>query len=478
MQAGATPPAQAALARIAASPRPRILFVAHAFGGGVRRHIDELAASIAEDAEVLLLQPAPGGRAALRWLRAGEPLALFPEMASDWEALVALLRALGIGRVHFHHVHGFVEDVLQLPARLECPHDVTLHDHFPICPNYHLTAGDGRYCGGEPGCRRCLESGAAQWPLSIDQWRKAFEELLAAAERVIAPSRDCAERVRAFLPGVSPVVWSHPRGPAQALRAPVRVLVPGAISPGKGMGLLEACVHDAAARGLPLHFRVLGYTARALPSWPALPFSLTGEFEEGRLAELIALERGDVVFFPAQCPESFSYTLSDALDSALPIVATNLGALPERLAGRAGTRVVPWDSTPREVNDALLACAPTPAVPSPPPQAPMSFETYRARYLERLCLPPARRQDTLPRVPLRWLEAPAEVDPPTTTLAWLFGDGILCGRASSRGKLARRVAEADALLAEARERLARVEASRSWRLTAPLRAIARWFGKR
>lgn len=477
MPPGATASAETALQRIAGSPRPRILFVTHAFGGGVRRHIDELAAGISADAEVLLLQPAPGGRAALRWLSAGEPLALFPEMRAEWEALVALLRALGVARVHFHHVHGFGEEILQLPVRLGCPHDVTLHDHFPICPNYHLTTGDGRYCGGEPGCQRCLEAGAAQWPMSIDQWRRVFEAFLAAAGRVIAPSMDCAGRVRRFLPSVAPVVWTHPRGPAQAPRAPLRVLVPGAISPAKGMALLEACVRDAAARGLPLHFRVLGYTARPLPPWPALPFSLTGEFEEGRLPELIALERGDVVFFPAQCPESFSYTLSDALDAALPIVATDLGALPERLAGRASTRVLRWDSPAGEVNDAILACAAAPAEPPAPPQE-TSFEDYRARYLEGLPARGAATGHAIPAIPARWLEAPVEADPPTTTLAWLFGDGILCGRASSREKLARRAAEADALLARAHEHMARVEASRSWRLTAPLRALARWLRPR
>lgn len=475
MQAAARTSAEADLKRIATSPRPRILFVTHAFGGGVRRHIDELAAGIAADAEVLLLQPAGGGRVALRWLRAGEHLALFPEMRAEWEGLLSLLRAVGVARVHFHHVHGFDEEVLRLPERLDCPHDVTLHDHFPICPNYHLTDGDGRYCGGEPGCQRCLEAGPAQWPLSIDEWRTRFERFLAAAGRVIAPSRDCAGRVRGFLPSVSPVVWSHPRGRARTLRKPLRVLVPGAISPAKGMALLEACVRDAAARDLPLHFRVLGYTARPLPSWPALPFSLTGEFDEGRLPELIALERGDVVFFPAQCPESFSYTLSDALDSALPIVATDLGALPERLAGRTSTRVVGWDSTPGEVNDAILACAAAAAEHPVSPQEP-SFEDYGVRYLQGLRA--AAPAGTVPGVPARWLEAPVEVDPPTTTLAWLFADGILCGRASSRGKLARRAAETDALLAQLRSHVSRIESSRSWRVTAPLRALARWLRTR
>jgi glycosyltransferase involved in cell wall biosynthesis len=477
MQGAATPSAAADLERIARSPRPRLLFVTHAFGGGVRRHIDELAACIADDAEVLLLQPALPGRLALRWLRAGETLAVWPEAALDWEALVALLRALGVDRVHVHHVHGFPIEVLDLPARLDCPCDVTLHDHFPLCPEYHLTDGNGRYCGGEPGCQRCLGAGPAQWPLTIDAWRARFEAFLAAADRVIAPSRDCVERVRRFLPSVSPVCWPHARHAAVPSPAPLRVLVPGALSPAKGMALLEACVRDAAARGLPLHFRVLGYTARPLPHWAALPFSLTGEFPEGRLAELIALERGDVVFFPAQCPETFSYTLSDALDSGLPIVATDLGALPERLAGREGCRLVRWDAPASAVNDALLASAPLPSERAAPAEA-MTFEAYRALYAERLPAAPRARGDRIPAIPARWLEAPVQVDPPTTTLAWLFDDAILCGRASSLEKLARRASEADHDLAHSRLRLARIESSRSWRLTGPLRALARWTRSR
>lgn len=164
--------------------------------------------------------------------------------------------------------------------------------------------------------------------------------------------------------------------------------------------------------------------------------------------------------------------MSDALDAALPIVATDLGALPERLAGRASTRVVRWDSPAGEVNDAILACAAAPAERSAPRQE-TSFEEYRARYLQALPAHGAAPGDAIPGLPARWLEAPVEADPPTTTLAWLFGDGILCGRASSREKLARRAAEADALLAQVHEHVARIESSRSWRLTAPLRALAR-----
>ena len=46
------------LRRLAASPRPKVVLVSHGWGGGVRRHVDELAAALAGRAEVLRLGPA------------------------------------------------------------------------------------------------------------------------------------------------------------------------------------------------------------------------------------------------------------------------------------------------------------------------------------------------------------------------------------------------------------------------------------
>jgi glycosyltransferase involved in cell wall biosynthesis len=499
----------AALERLRGSPRPRVLFLSHAFGGGVGRHIDELAGAIAADAEVLLLQPHLDSFLALRWLGPGENLALWVRAADEWERLVELLQAIGIDRIHFHHVHGLPRGILELPRRLGCPHDVTLHDFFPACPAYHLTGADGRYCGGDPRCRQCTDARPAQWGLSIDEWRSTFGELLAKAARVIAPSQDAARRIGAFFPSVAPVVWPHPEAEAPAPRTPLRVLVPGAISPAKGLDVLEACVRDAARRALPLHFRVAGFTARPIPSWPELPFSIAGEYRERDLDALIALEKGDVFFFPAQCPETFSYTLSAALATPLPIVATDLGALPERLAGRGNARIVRHDAAAAAMNDAILEAAATSSARAGSARDRMAPDAYRARYLEGL-----RRSGAagpaLPTVPSRWLESPRH-SPELSSFAWLYDDAIRCGRAASREELVRRAAEVDAQLAElsrAREELARsatcladretelasaraesarvaaeaaagrervraMESSRSWRMTAALRALAR-----
>ena len=463
-----------ALERLRASPRPRVLMVSHAFGGGVARHLADLVAAVAQDVEVLLLRPDGAGSVALRWIRDGETLALWFDAEREWTALLQVLAGIGIERVHFHHVHGFPPAVLELPRMLACGHDLTLHDFFPACPEYHLTGGDNRFCGGAADCRRCLDKAPAQWKLSIDEWRVRFAALLAGAGRVIAPSRDAAQRLQVFFPRVAPVVWPHPRPVASPLTPPLRVLVPGAISPEKGLALLEACVRDAASRALPLHFRVLGYTASAIPQWPELPFSLSGEFPEGALPALIAHEGGDLFFFPALCPETYSYTLSDAMATGLPIVATDLGAFPERLANHPQARVVPWSATPSAFNDALLSAAgAAPASPRAPSEHGTPLAQYRAWYLE--AIPPASRspQAPLPAIAASWLEAPAIDDKPVTTLTWHYRDAFLCGRGLSRARLERGIAAAEARLEEDARRVAELHASTSWRLTAPLRALKR-----
>lgn len=471
-----------ALDWLGASPLPRILFVTHAFTGGVYRHVHELARAVQGRAVTLLASPAPQGRLALELIGADDPFALYLDMDRDWEAFVGLLRSIGIDRLHLHHVHGWPPAVLDLPQQLGCAHDVTLHDYFPVCAEYHLTAGGG-FCGGERDCRRCEDVRASSWPWSLDEWRQRHGDFLVRAQRVIAPSQDCAHRIHTHHPAVTPVVWPHPQADAKPTRPIVRVLVPGGISPAKGIDVLEACARDARERDLPLHFRVLGFLARPIPHWPELPLSVAGEFPEGRLPELLALEHGDVVFFPAQCAETFSYTLSDALGTALPIVATDLGALPERLARRDNARLVRATASAREMNDVLLAAA-GPQRGAWAPGTSGAVERYAQTYLECLSRS-AAPSTTRPTIRSEWLVAPVHVDPPTTTLAWLYDDAVLCGKADSHAKLRRRTAEADPELAQLPElrrraddadrRLAEIHASTSWRITAPLRRLVTWL---
>ena len=347
------------VARLAASPRPGIVFIAHAWGGGIRRHMNDLARLAGARANVLYLEPAGDDSVKLTWPRAGESFDARFRLPADLPALAGMLRAIGVARLHFHHVHGLPRAVLDLPRATGLPYDCTLHDYFAICPQYHLVDRQGRYCG-EPaaaGCAACLSARPPQWPLDITAWRALFGEFLRGAARVIAPSHDVEARMQRYFPTLPIVVWPHPEFAAKPAPPMLRVVTLGNLSTEKGLRVVVACASDARRRALPLAFRVLGATAEPLAQAPDVPLTIHGSYADDDLPALLAAERADVLFFPAQVPETYAYTLSVALATDTPIVASAIGALPERLAGRTRVRLLPFDAPASVWNDAMIDVA-------------------------------------------------------------------------------------------------------------------------
>jgi glycosyltransferase involved in cell wall biosynthesis/GT2 family glycosyltransferase len=343
------------LLRLAESRKHLVLFVALAWGGGIRRHMTELAMMIGDRCNVLLLEPAGEDAVMLSWFAAEEDFSAWFSLPDEMEALTSLLRALGLERIHIHHVHALPRAVLELPKLLGVPYDCTLHDYYAICPQYHLVTEDGQYCG-EPdaaGCAACLAKRPGQWAMDIATWRGVFGHLLKGAERVIAPSRDVARRIGRYFPELRITVLAHPETPGPKPSPFVRVVTLGNLSPEKGLHVVAACAKDAQARALPLSFRILGPTTEPLPQWPEATLSIHGQYSEADLPRLFAAESPDVLWFPAQVPETYSYTLSVAMTTGLPIVASDLGALPERLANYPQAVIVPWNAPPATWNDIL-----------------------------------------------------------------------------------------------------------------------------
>lgn len=351
------------LARLSRSTKPRIVFVGHHWGGGVTKHIQDLSQLIESDCEVLLLKPSAKNGVELRWLRSDEECAVyfnFPDQQTD---LIELLRSIGTTRLHYHHVHGLPQAVLRLPEFLDLAYDCTLHDYFPICPQYNLNTVQGRYCG-EPdlaGCTACLAERPAQWGLSITAWRECFKLFLLRADRVIVPTQDVAQRMHRYFHDLKVQVIAHPDDRVRIrFSSPTsyrKILILGGLSKMKGLHLVEACAIDARDRHLPLSFRILGFTEEPIKQWPEVNLSIHGQYREEELLNLLAIERGDLILLPSQVPETYSYVLSAAMTSGLPILAARIGALVERLSDYPLAQFIDWQASPRQWNDVLLNVA-------------------------------------------------------------------------------------------------------------------------
>jgi GT2 family glycosyltransferase/glycosyltransferase involved in cell wall biosynthesis len=338
------------------SDLPTILLVSHDFGGGVRRHILELVERVSGAANCLLLASTTRGAALSVPALPGHPeLSLPADRVAD---LVVLLEFAGVKRAHIHHLMGMDVDIRGLLHRLNVPFDVTVHDYFAICPQVNLLPWlQASYCG-EPdiaGCNACIADRPSYGSRDIVSWRRGHAWLFIEAERIFCPSEDVRKRLARYGYERNAIVVPHEPvaagswavvPPALGKGRALRVAVIGVLADHKGAVSVMTVAGAADLAELSIH--VIGYVEKELPEPLAGRIEITGEYEEGELPAALAAVKPHVVWFPSQWPETYSYTLSAAIDAGLPIVATRIGAFPERLEGRPLTWLADPDSSTEE----------------------------------------------------------------------------------------------------------------------------------
>lgn len=373
-------PARLALdiARVVNSERRVILNVTHNRDGGTLRHQLELATRYGSMAIFLRLKPSAQG-VVLELTGHEEGLELVFEVPTQLDKLRQTLKELGVVHIHYHHVLGHDDWILDLPSWLGVTHDFTAHDYYTYCPQISLTDHSDRYCGehGPEQCRQCLKRNPAPNELSIEAWRQRHAPLLTQARVLLAPTASTARRVQQHVPAAHIKVVPHldmvdvvtptPRPHAFANDRPLKVVVLGALSRIKGADVLEEAAMLAARQDAPIEFHLVGYGYRHLCVQPKAKLSVHGAYQDADLPQLLEWLQPDIVWFPAQWPETYSYTLSASLAAGLPIVATELGAFSDRLKGRPWSWLVPWQQTPAQWLALLLALRAQHFVPEQPP---------------------------------------------------------------------------------------------------------------
>lgn len=374
------------------------LFVLHGLDGGTRHHAEYLASRLlAEGRRVVFMLPDPvePRQVGLHWAETdsrgsaslilnGPGVPVTPNLQGldidrDTPALIDTLRVLNVDHVHLHHVLGYGPSApawfVRLREALGLPFDITLHDYTAVCPRVHCADGSGRFCGlPDPRtCEGCIRAhGQSVDTPSVWLWRRQCGALLAGAGRVFAPTPSLARTIERSFPGTRVLVRPHPEDltalpfdPARADGRPVRrVALLGAIGEHKGYDLLLAMARDAQARKLPLAFAVIGYSADDAQLRRA-GVTVTGRYTRAELPKLVARLRPDAALFLSLVPETYCFTLSEALALGLFPIGIDLGAIGDRLRelGWGALWPLPAARGARELNDRLLdtTAAPAPA---------------------------------------------------------------------------------------------------------------------
>jgi O-antigen biosynthesis protein len=353
------------IARYLRAPKPSLLLITHNLGGGTERFVREMGAAWASQGYPTFIIRPYGEMLSFTSGDPNDEFELFFHVNKQYSLLVDWCKALGVCHVHINHLMGHVQQIWSLAEDIGVNYDVTIHDYYAICPLISLSGNDHHYCGekGIEQCTTCLKQNRQAGVTEIISWRNHWEDLLIKARKIWVPSWDVAIRLKKYFHRIEFNVLPHPEKYSDqqvivAKSAPagnrIKVAALGALSKIKGAELLYKCAEDAKRRQLPIDYYLIGYTWRQVKPDPDIPIAITGPYQEEQLVTKLKDRKIDVVFFPNQCPETYSYTLSSALISGYPVVATNIGAVAERVKRDDVGWIIDTGATPEEINNEFL----------------------------------------------------------------------------------------------------------------------------
>ena len=311
----------------------------------------------------------------------GEPLGLWlvdlatPDRTEtfavdDADALFPALGACAGVRIVVNSLYGFpdidriIDRIVALAATVQAEIEVKIHDFHAICPSPHLLDYRQRYCGIPKdlgACDHCLlRNLSAVWSSTdvpaIANWRAMFRKLLDAATTisVFDPSSITLLQRAYNLPRTRFSVVPHSDhyfSVAAPLRSdgPLHIGLLGTLTPAKGAEVVNdlARYMDEVAPDVPI--TLVGQTV--VPTHARI--TVMGSYEVDDLPGIIQRTGINVCLLSSIVPETFSYTLSEIIKMELPVVAFDIGAQGRRTAAYPKGLVVPADSKPKAILEAL-----------------------------------------------------------------------------------------------------------------------------
>ena len=260
----------------------------------------------------------------------------------DYASLLAIFRLWAPSKIHIHQVFGYGKGILsslnRLARALNAELAYTIHDYHPICPRINLIDETGIYCG-EPDARTCQscidKNGSPYDAVDIRRWRWEFNSFFIGCSELIVPDEDVAIRCKRYFPDLHFKIQPHRFVSVEDAIKPIKgkVAVIGAIWAHKGYHLLKECAREANRSNAGIKYAVIGYTCDD-PEIESCGVTVTGPYREYEVWGLLRKELPQAIFLPSLWPETFSYTLSIALETGLPIIAFDFGAIGRRLRER------------------------------------------------------------------------------------------------------------------------------------------------
>ena len=251
--------------------------------------------------------------------------------------LTQILTNYGIGGVIVSSLIGHAMDCLSTGL----PTVRVLHDYFPHWPSLDARL-DGETIGEDEWQQALLTNeGTPFADVTKDQvetWQRALDKKLSADQvTIVAPDQSVIDNLQK-LPHSDcyqkAVVVAHGVAPLTAIdyridKAPFTVLVLGRLITGKGKQLLQQVI--AQDNLADVHWLLLGAGDDGDDFKTYRNVEVIKNYQRSQLPALLQEQSPQLALMPAGVSETFSYVLSELFMLGIPVLATRVGALKNRI---------------------------------------------------------------------------------------------------------------------------------------------------
>lgn len=359
--------------------KPRLLFVTHNLVkngnfGGVEVHVEQISEQLREYYEVYFYAPkekADSTRTVLTDItgalidefKFSGPTSPWLNSCDEREAAFAkMLCKHRIQVVHFHHLIGHAPSLVHIAKSIGVATALTVHDYYAVCHNFTLLSFKGQYCRPEQTplsqCDTCLWHSHHVLPGSQASRRAFWNGVLASVDLLAFNTQGALDLMSSIYPSVlshkNAQILPVPIDESKFLRrrqsrdnddlAPVKVAILGNFTHHKGGSVIARAI--PFFENVNVEFHIFGSVAAGF-EWLGKEEKkpkvvVHGAYSPHKLP--LELAQCDVSLHLSIWPETYCLTLSEAWQTGLVPIVSDIGALGERVIHGVNGLKIPVDS--------------------------------------------------------------------------------------------------------------------------------------
>lgn len=251
------------------------------------------------------------------------------------EMIEYILDDFNISTIHIHHLKYHYFDILDIAKEKKIKTIITLHDFYCLCPTINMLEGGNECCidNKNKNCGTCLKK---LWNINndlISNWQKHWYKFLKNVDQIIIPSNDARQHILKYYDDLKIDVIEHGIEFEKSSYIPqptnkINVAMIGVLCNHKGGNILDSLIKIGNNK---IKFHSFGYSEIESLKKDKKNYVFHGIYKRNNLHKLLEENKIDLICFFQKWPETYSYTLNEAISAGIPVLSFDIGAGAERI---------------------------------------------------------------------------------------------------------------------------------------------------